>query len=164
MPPSSMMREGEKNGVDYEFLSRQEFEARRDRGEFLEWAEYSGHLYGTLRAPLEAALAAGQIYVLEIEVDGTQQLRDQAVEQLQIVGRLDRQHVFVGIATAVPIPELVLWLEGVGDHRLERGLVGVELAELVEAVDLGTGLGDRGEVLGHDPGPFAGGPAIITQD
>ena len=73
------MRGGERNGVDYEFLSRDEFEARRDRGEFLEWAEYNGELYGTLRAPLEAALADGQIFVLEIEVDGTQQLRDQAV-------------------------------------------------------------------------------------
>jgi guanylate kinase len=74
------MRGGEQNGVDYEFLSREEFEARRDRGEFLEWAEYNGQLYGTLRAPLEAALAKGRIFVLEIEVDGTQQLRDQNVE------------------------------------------------------------------------------------
>lgn len=74
------MRGGEENGVDYEFLSRQEFEARRDRGEFLEWAEYNDQLYGTLRTPLEAALAAGRIFVLEIEVDGTQQLRDQDVD------------------------------------------------------------------------------------
>lgn len=74
------MRGGEEDGVDYHFLAREEFDARRERGEFLEWAEYNGEAYGTLRAPMDDALAAGQLFVLEIEVEGTRQLRNQEIE------------------------------------------------------------------------------------
>ncbi len=69
------MRAGERDGVDYHFLTRPEFEARRAQGQMLEWAEYNGRLYGTLRAPMERALRAGRVFVLEIEVQGTRQLR-----------------------------------------------------------------------------------------
>jgi len=74
------MRGGERDGVDYHFLSREEFDDRLERGEFLEWAEYNNNAYGTLRGPMEEALATGHTFVLEIEVDGTKQLRDQGVE------------------------------------------------------------------------------------
>jgi guanylate kinase len=77
-------REGEVDGVDYHFLDRADFLAKRERGEFVEWAEYNGRLYGTLRRPLEAALAAGKVFVLEIEVDGTRQLRRQEIPGLYI--------------------------------------------------------------------------------
>lgn len=70
------IRAGEQDGVDYHFLERAEFDARVARGEFLEWAEYNGRCYGTLRAPMLAAMAAGRIFLLEIEVKGTKQLRD----------------------------------------------------------------------------------------
>ncbi|MCA8948675.1 MAG: guanylate kinase [Planctomycetes bacterium] len=70
------MRDREENGIDYHFLTKPDFEARVERGEFLEWADYNGKLYGTLRAPMEAALARGRIYLLEIEVAGTRQLRE----------------------------------------------------------------------------------------
>lgn len=73
-------RDGEVEGVDYHFLTREDFEERVERGEFLEWAEYSGNCYGTLRQPMEEALAVGQTFVLEIEVEGTKQLRDNGVE------------------------------------------------------------------------------------
>jgi guanylate kinase len=69
------IRKGEVEGVDYHYLSRDEFERRIRAGEFLEWASYNGNLYGTLRAPMERALAAGRIFLLEIEVQGTRQLR-----------------------------------------------------------------------------------------
>lgn len=68
-------RDGEVDAVDYHFLTEAEFAARRDAGEFLEWAEYNGNHYGTLRGPVDAALAAGKIFILEIEVQGTEQLR-----------------------------------------------------------------------------------------
>ena len=68
-------RRGEQEGVDYHFLGRDEFEARRARGDFLESAQYNGNLYGTLRAPMDEALAQGKVFVLEIEVQGTRQLR-----------------------------------------------------------------------------------------
>jgi len=70
----------EVDGVDYRFMSEADFQRRREAGEFLEWAEYNGNLYGTLREPMSSALAQGRIFVLEIEVQGTRQLRDSGIE------------------------------------------------------------------------------------
>jgi guanylate kinase len=66
-------REGEIDGVDYHFLSREEFARRRAAGEFLECCEvYSqGDWYGTLRGEVAPSLAAGKWVVLEIDVQGT---------------------------------------------------------------------------------------------
>jgi guanylate kinase len=69
------MRDGEVDGRDYHFLGREEFRARVERGEFIEWAEVYGNLYGTLRKPMEEALAAGRTYLLEIDVQGALQLK-----------------------------------------------------------------------------------------
>jgi guanylate kinase len=69
------MRPGEVDGRDYHFLSVEEFRQRIARGEFIEHAEVYGNLYGTLRAPLEQAIAAGQLYLLEIDVQGALQLK-----------------------------------------------------------------------------------------
>ena len=68
-------REGEEDGRDYHFLSREEFARRADANEFLEHAAYSGHRYGTLRSEVERRLAAGESVVLEIEVQGARQVR-----------------------------------------------------------------------------------------
>lgn len=68
-------RPGEVDGRDYHFLSREEFKRRVERGEFLEHAEVYGNMYGTLRAPMEKVLEQGQIYLLEIDVQGANQLR-----------------------------------------------------------------------------------------
>ncbi len=70
------IRPGETDGVSYHFLSREEFERQRDAGEFLEWAEYGGHLYGTPRSSVEPHLAAGRHVVLDIEVQGARQVRE----------------------------------------------------------------------------------------
>jgi len=69
------MREGERDGVDYHFLSREEFVRRREAGEFLETATYGGHLYGTLRSEIERLFAAGRHAVLDIEIEGARQIR-----------------------------------------------------------------------------------------
>lgn len=69
------MRPGETDGRDYHFLSVEEFRQRIERGEFIEHAEVYGNLYGTLRGPLEQAIAAGQLYLLEIDVQGALQLK-----------------------------------------------------------------------------------------
>jgi guanylate kinase len=69
------MREGERDGVDYHFISREEFVRRRDAGEFLETATYGGHLYGTLRSEIERLFAAGRHAVLDIEIEGARQIR-----------------------------------------------------------------------------------------
>lgn len=73
-------RPGEQDGRDYHFLSSEDFDRRLAAGEFLESASYNGHSYGTLRAPMVQALAEGKVFVLEIEVQGTRQLRDASVE------------------------------------------------------------------------------------
>lgn len=69
-------RPGETDGVDYHFVDRDEFIAAREAGDLLEWAEYSDHLYGTPRAPVEAALAAGEDILLDIEVLGAEQVKE----------------------------------------------------------------------------------------
>src|SRR5262249_38106308 len=53
-------RPGERDGREYHFLSRQAFEQRIAAGDFLEWAQFNGQLYGTLRQSVEAATAAGK--------------------------------------------------------------------------------------------------------
>jgi guanylate kinase len=77
-------RPGEKDGVDYHFLADEEFARKVDAGEFVEWAEYSGRRYGTLRSELERHLAAGRPVVLEIDVQGARQVREAMRDALQI--------------------------------------------------------------------------------
>ncbi len=77
-------RPGETQGVDYHFLSDEEFQKRIDAGEFVEWAEYSGRRYGTLRSALEASTSAGRPVVLEIEVQGARQVRETLPDAVQI--------------------------------------------------------------------------------
>jgi guanylate kinase len=68
-------RPGEREGVEYHFTSRAEFEALAARGVFVEHAEYGGNLYGTSAEQLDAALARGTDVLLEIEVQGAEQIR-----------------------------------------------------------------------------------------
>jgi guanylate kinase len=73
-------RTGESQGVDYHFVSRAEFEKLAAAGAFLEWAEYSGNLYGTSWAAIEAPLGAGRDVLLEIEVQGARQVRSRLAD------------------------------------------------------------------------------------
>jgi len=68
-------RPGETPGVSYFFPTREEFENGRDLGEFLEWAEVHGHLYGTPAGPVRAALAEGTCIILVIDVQGAMNVR-----------------------------------------------------------------------------------------
>jgi guanylate kinase len=77
-------RPGERDGVDYHFLSDAEFEARVARGEFLEHAVYNGRRYGTERAQLARVAGSDRILVLEIEVQGTRQLREKGVQGIYV--------------------------------------------------------------------------------
>jgi guanylate kinase len=71
---SRAARQGETDGVDYNFVTRGVFEARRDAGEFLEWADVFGNLYGTAKADTERLLAGDDV-VLVIDVQGARQVR-----------------------------------------------------------------------------------------
>jgi guanylate kinase len=66
-------RATELDGEHYHFLTRAEFEQRRDAGEFAEWAEVHGNLYGTLRSEVERVLAAGRHVLMDIDVQGARQ-------------------------------------------------------------------------------------------
>ena len=68
-------RPGERDGIDYHFLSPDEFDRRVAAGDFVEHAVYSGNRYGTLRTELQRRLDAGVPVVLEIEVQGARQVR-----------------------------------------------------------------------------------------
>jgi guanylate kinase len=77
-------RNGERDGKDYHFLSREEFERRRDRGEFLEWAEYGAQLYGTLKREIDRIFGEGRHAVLDIEIEGARQIRRNFPNSLQV--------------------------------------------------------------------------------
>lgn len=68
-------RPGEVDGKDYIFLSQEEFERWIEEDRFLEWAEYSGNLYGTLEKKVEELLDLGKSVILEIELQGARQVR-----------------------------------------------------------------------------------------
>jgi len=68
-----MPRAGETDGKDYHFLAKGEFESRRDAGEFAEWAEVHGKLYGTLRREVERVLQGGRHCLMAIDVQGARQ-------------------------------------------------------------------------------------------
>jgi len=72
---SRAAREGEADGVDYNFISRERFEAMAERGEFLEWADVFGNLYGTSAVDVERCLSTGHDLMLVIDVKGAGQVR-----------------------------------------------------------------------------------------
>lgn len=77
-------RAGERNGVDYNFVSRAAFQGMIDRGEFLEWADVFGNLYGTSRLDAEQLQASGQDVVLVIDVQGAAQVKRSGIDHTAI--------------------------------------------------------------------------------
>ncbi|MEL6093145.1 guanylate kinase [Bartonella schoenbuchensis] len=68
-------RPSEVDGLHYHFISKEEFEHKRDKDEFIEWAEVHGNYYGTLRENVENALINGQDMLFDIDYQGTEQLQ-----------------------------------------------------------------------------------------
>ncbi|HET7046754.1 MAG TPA: guanylate kinase [Solirubrobacteraceae bacterium] len=77
-------RPGELDGVEYHFLTPEQFAERVDAGDFVEHATYSGNMYGTLRSELERRARAGNPVVLEIEVQGARQVREALPESVAV--------------------------------------------------------------------------------
>src|SRR5215475_8883272 len=75
-------RAGEKHGVDYFFTDRSTFVSMAERGEFLEWAEYYGQLYGTARSFVEQHIEAGCDVILDIDVQGARQVKAKIPEAI----------------------------------------------------------------------------------
>jgi guanylate kinase len=77
-------RQGEIDGVDYNFVTRPRFEEMVAAGEFLEWADVFGNLYGTSNADTRRVLAAGEDVVLVIDVQGARKVRRRGVEAITV--------------------------------------------------------------------------------
>lgn len=77
-------RTGERDGTDYFFLSREEFEKRRARGDFVESADVHGNLYGTLRTEVQRVQADGKHVVMDIDIQGATQFASAYPEALRI--------------------------------------------------------------------------------
>lgn len=77
-------RGSEQNGTDYFFVSRDEFIAMRDRGEFLEYAEVHGSFYGTQQAAIDSLLVEGNDVILDIDVQGAAQIRAKMKEAVTV--------------------------------------------------------------------------------
>ncbi|MBZ0150564.1 MAG: guanylate kinase [Planctomycetes bacterium] len=113
-------REGERDGVDYHFLTREDFQRRLSENQFLEWASYNGNLYGTPRWPMDAALARGLTFLVEIEVKGTRQLRERGTPGLYVfiappsIDELRRRLLHRGSNDAVEIEQRVR----IAEHEL----------------------------------------------
>lgn len=80
-------REGEVDGEDYIFLSRESFERWISEGRFLEWAEYSGNLYGTPEHPVEEFMDRGLSVILEIELQGAREVREKRPDAVMVFVR-----------------------------------------------------------------------------
>ncbi|HBC28045.1 MAG TPA: guanylate kinase [Ruminococcaceae bacterium] len=77
-------RPGEKDGEDYFFLTKEKFESIAGQGGMLEYAQYCGNYYGTPARPIETWLAEGKDVILEIEVQGGQQIREKCPDCVSI--------------------------------------------------------------------------------
>ena len=94
-------RKSEKNGVEYFFLTEEEFDQEIAKNHFLEWAHFAGARYGTPREPVEQGLLAGRNVLLEIDIEGAKQVKTQAPEAIlvfleppsweELVSRLERR-------------------------------------------------------------------------
>jgi guanylate kinase len=81
---SRQARAGERDGVDYNFITRERFEDMARDGQFLEWADVFGNYYGTCAADTEGYLAGGEDVVLVIDVQGARQVRSRGIETVGI--------------------------------------------------------------------------------
>jgi guanylate kinase len=80
-------RKGEVDGKDHVFLSREEFERWIEEGRLLEWAEYSGNLYGTPKQSVQELLDSGRSVILRIELQGARQVKERRPDAVMVFVR-----------------------------------------------------------------------------
>jgi len=146
-------RPGEADGREYHFLPRETFEREVAAGAFLEWVEYSGALYGTLRREVEHKLTAGDDVLLEIELRGARAVRAGMPEAVLVfiappsLDELARRLVARGtesaeaVARRLEIAATELAAAGEFDHVVvndDAARAAEELAEIVNAERKGT--------------------------
>jgi guanylate kinase len=139
-------RPGEVPGVDYHFKTREEFEALRDAGGFLEWFDVYGDLKGTPREPVEEHLRAGDDVLLEVDIQGALAVRAQYPDALLVFvmppSRDEQRRRVLG--RAVEVPEDV-------EQRLAAGEVEEAYAGQFDAVvvndDVGAAVDQVADIL-----------------
>jgi guanylate kinase len=121
-------RPGEEDGVHYYFLTREEFDRRVETGEFLEWVDYVGNRYGTLRSEIDRLRAAGKAPLLELETEGALRVKR-------------REDLSVTIFVTAPVEELERRLRqratessGAIDERIETAKEQLELQDQFDYV------------------------------
>ena len=77
-------REGEQDGVNYFFITKEDFKSSIEKNEFLEWTEFSGNFYGTKKTFVEKTLSKGTDLILEIEVNGAKNVKNKMHEAVSI--------------------------------------------------------------------------------
>ena len=143
-------RPSEREGVDYFYMSQEEFGGTVGRGEFLEWAEYNGRRYGTPRQPVIDALAAGWNVMLEIEVQGARQVQQILPSALFVFVKAPSFAVMerrlVGRGTEPPaevFKRLTRAREELAQaHRYDVQIINERVEQA--AIDLGNLIGDYG--------------------
>ncbi len=139
-------RPGEEDGVAYSFVDEQTFRRMAENGEFLEWAEVHGHLYGTAEARVRESLGRGEDIVLKIDVQGAAWIRPRVAgaififllppseEELRrrLVARDTEDEAAVELRVSNAVAELA---DGAAyDHRVVNDDVGRAAAEILDIV------------------------------
>ncbi len=151
-------RAGERSGVDYHFLSADEFERRARAGEFIEHATYSGSRYGTLRSELERRLADGVPVVLEIELQGARQVREAMPDALAVFIAPPSQDALAArlVGRGTDAPEQIEQRLATAEAELQAQS---EFAHVVVNDSLEQATGELAAIvhaaLAEDPGPTA---------
>jgi len=145
-------RPGEVDGVDYVFVDRETFEKGIANGNFLEWAEYSGHLYGTPRAAVLDHLERGEHVLLDIENDGARQVKTAYPDAVLVFilppspGELERRLRARGDTAEEDIRKRLAVAEAqiddartTFDYRVTNTAIGAAADEIVSILTLGDG-------------------------
>jgi guanylate kinase len=136
-------RKGERDGVDYYFVSVLEFERLVETGELLEWAEYSGRSYGTPRGPVIAKLKLGEHVLLDIENLGAMQVKRSYPQALTIFlappsrSELERRLRSRGDTDEADIQmrlEVADWQEQMAREDFDRVVVNDDLERVVDEI------------------------------
>ena len=140
-------RLGEVDGVDYHFVDESSFKEKVDSGEILEWAEYSGNFYGTLRSSVLPILESGRNVILDIENEGAKQIRESCPQALlifvappdletlakRLAGRGDTAQSDMALRLAVA-GEQIAEAPAVYDHIVENADLGHATKEVLDIV------------------------------
>lgn len=130
------IRPGEEAGRDYHFVSQFEFEEKKNKNDFLEWAKFGNHQYGTLKEEIIPRLQAGKVVITEIEIQG--------VEQLQAI--IPKEHmttVFIDAGSWETLKQRVIARAPISEeelnHRYERYLLEIGTKDTADVIIDNTG-------------------------